>query len=443
MGDKAAPVRKRETTEPRSDKLLRRLLDLHPKKIDLSLGRIEGLLTKLGHPEQSLPPVIHVAGTNGKGSVAAFLRALFEAAGLKVHVFTSPHLVRFHERIRLAGEGIDEEALADLLAEVETVNDGAPITFFEITTAAALLAFSRTPADVCLLEVGLGGRLDATNVVARPAVTVITPVSLDHTDFLGRNLSSIQGEKAGILKAGTPAVVYTDRGAKAAAPIAAKAEDVGAPLTVERRDWNVAPVRGGFDYHGIRADFTLPLPQLAGAHQLRNAGLALAAAEHLPGFKLTRDVAEQAMRTVQWPARLQHLTTGRLVRQVPPNWEIWLDGGHNPAAGAALAAHAAANWSDRPLYLVLGMLTTKGAQEFLRMFSGLVESCHPIWVPFEEASRSPSDLADKARKAGIRAVPAPSAEAALSYINLHEARPARVLITGSLYLAGSILGENG
>ncbi|HTT79646.1 MAG TPA: folylpolyglutamate synthase/dihydrofolate synthase family protein, partial [Stellaceae bacterium] len=346
-----------------SDRVLARLMQLHPKRIDLSLGRIERLLGALGNPQDRLPPVVHVAGTNGKGSTVATLRACLEAGGYHVHVYISPHLVRFHERIRLAGELIDEDALLAVLEECERANAGRPITFFEITTAAALLAFSRAAADVTLLEVGMGGRLDTTNVVRRPAVTAITPISLDHQAYLGDTIAAIAGEKAGILKPGVPAVIGPQE-ADAAAVIAARAAALGAPLSRWRQEWHCDPVGGGMRYAGAQWRLDLPLPSLAGAHQIANAGTAIACLEQLPDCPLPPAALARGLRHIDWPARLQRLKRGPLVALLPPGWELWLDGGHNPAAGAVLA-EAAAGWRDRPLSLIVGMLNTKDAAGFL------------------------------------------------------------------------------
>ncbi len=350
-------------TAETSDRVLERLGRLHPKLIDLSLGRIERLLAALGNPQDALPPVVHVAGTNGKGSTVATLRACLEAAGYRVHAYTSPHLVRFHERIRLAGRLIDEDALLALLEECERVNGGTPITYFEITTAAALLAFARNPADIVLLETGLGGRLDATNVIQRPAATAITPISLDHQAFLGDTIAAIAGEKAGILKPGAPAVV-APQPPEAEAVIEARAAGLDAPLLRWRREWRCEAAGDGMRYAGPRWRLDLPLPSLAGAHQIVNAGTAIACLEALAEFSLPPEAIAAGLRHIEWPARLQRLGRGPLVAMLPAGWELWLDGGHNPGAGAVLAA-AVALWRDRPLHLIVGMLNTKDAAGFL------------------------------------------------------------------------------
>ncbi|MGB0681617.1 MAG: bifunctional folylpolyglutamate synthase/dihydrofolate synthase [Magnetovibrionaceae bacterium] len=410
----------------------------------MTLDRVWRLLDNLGHPERDLPPVIHVAGTNGKGSVVATLRALLEARGKTVHVFTSPHLKTFHERIRIAGKQISEPDLTALLGEVNMANQGDPITFFEITTAAALLAFSRVPADYVLLEVGLGGRLDATNVIENPAVTVITPVSMDHKEYLGSDLASIQREKAGIIKPDAPLVCYSDQG-RLPPPIQEKAEGCGAPVVTEGRDWRVTPIGAGagFEFHSGDIHLTLPDPSLQGAHQIRNSGLALAALGQIDRDFLTdEETVAKGLKSIVWPGRLQRLREGPLLRQAPPDWEVWLDGGHNGAAAAALAAHAERNWSDRPLYLAIAMMGAKEPLDFLRPFAGLIESCHPVWVPEMENSRPPMELAAAARSLGMEAIAAPWLEQVFTYIALRERRPSRILITGSLYLAGAVLREN-
>lgn len=419
-----------------SDAILRRLLALHPKVIDLSLDRLRRLLDALGNPERRLPPVIHVAGTNGKGSLVAYLRAMHEAAGKTVHVYTSPHLVRFHERIRVAGKLIAEDALSDLLERCEALNEGHNITFFEATTAAAFLAFAETPADVLLLEVGLGGRLDATNVIERPLLTAITPVSLDHQQFLGDTVELIAAEKAGIIKQGVPCIVGP-QGAAAAGVIAAEAGKLGAPLVRHGHEWTVAPTPSGFRWDGPGGALDLPRPALPGRHQIENAGSAVACARTLGTID---DAAIAAGITrVEWPARLQRLTRGPLVEMLSPGAELWLDGGHNPAAGEILAAHFASG-QDRPLHLIAGMLNTKDATGFFRPLQGIATDVQTVAIPEEANSLAPDVLAGFARDAGLTATVAPSVEAAMAAL---PPGPSRVLICGSLYLAGTILSENG
>ncbi len=428
--------------ESLADPVLDRLKGLHPKVIDLSLDRVHRLLAALGHPERRLPPVVHVAGTNGKGSTLAFLRAMLEAAGLRVHVYTSPHLVRFHERIRLAGTLIDDDRLAALLEECEAANGGGPITFFEVTTVAALLAFAREPADVVLLETGLGGRLDATNVVDRPAVTAITRISYDHRQFLGDTLEAIAGEKAGIFKPGVPAVIYPQPAEEAARTLAIRAETVGAPVP----GWSVTPTEGGFRFESDRRRIELPLPGLAGAHQIVNAGVALACLDHLP-VKVDDAAVRRGLAAVEWPARLQRLTRGPLAEALPAGWDLWLDGGHNDSAGEVLAIQAA-RWAEeepkRPLLLVYGMLASKEPREFLGPLAPFVTVARTVAIPGEEASLPAEDTAAATRACGIAdSAAAADVGSALEDLTGRVDGPARVLICGSLYLAGTVLAENG
>ncbi len=431
----------------RSDAVLDRLTRLHPKLIDLSLGRIERLLAALGHPEEKLAPVVHIAGTNGKGSVLAFLRAMLEAAGQRVQLYTSPHLVRFHERIRLTGGPIAEPDLAALLETCEAANGAAPITFFEITTAAAFLAFAREPADILLLETGLGGRLDATNLIARPRLTAISPISVDHVQFLGETIEEIAFEKAGILKPGVPAVIGP-QAPEARAVIARRAAELGVPLHRHGMEWRVGAQGSGggggffFEFGGARRRY--PAPVLRGAHQIENAGLALACAALLEGFGLDAAACATGLARAEWPGRLQRLTRGPLLELLPEGWELWLDGGHNAAAGAALARDLAdgAEWRERPLHLVYGMLNTKGAQGFLRPLAPCAETLHAVAIPGAPASLSAEEAAREAREAGFRAQASASVAAALRAIATDRAA-GRVLICGSLYLAGQVLAENG
>ncbi|MFN4088806.1 MAG: bifunctional folylpolyglutamate synthase/dihydrofolate synthase [Alphaproteobacteria bacterium] len=422
--------------------ILARLTRLHPKLIDLSLGRMERLLAKLGHPERRLPPVVHVAGTNGKGSVTAYLAAIAEAAGLAAHVYTSPHLVRFNERIRVAGREIDDADLLAVLEACERANGEDPITFFEITTAAAFLAFADTPADLCILEVGLGGRLDATNVVGRPAVTAITPVSIDHVQYLGHTLDAIAGEKAGILKPGVPAVIGLQQ-PEGSAAIERRAAEVGAPLFRAGAEWRTERTADGFSWtgHGRRLD--LPRPALAGAHQIDNAALAVACVDRLAHIRIDEAAIGAGLRRATWPARLQHLLHGPLVDMLPPGWELWLDGGHNPAAGEVLERHAAATWADRPLHAIVGMLETKDAGGFLRHVGRLAASVRTVAIPGSEAGLSADAVVAAARVAGVNAAPCPSLETAVADAFASGGSPARILICGSLHLAGAVLERNG
>jgi dihydrofolate synthase / folylpolyglutamate synthase len=424
-----------------------RLLALHPKRIDLSLDRIERLLAALDHPERHLPPVIHVAGTNGKGSTIAFARAILEAAGKRVHAYTSPNLVRLNERFRIghAGGGrlVEDDELADALAECEASNGGAPITVFEMETAAAFLLFRRHPADIALLEVGLGGRLDATNVVEKPLASVITRLSLDHRDFLGDTIEAIAAEKAGILKSGVPAVIASQaRGALMV--IERRAAHVKAPLQIAGEDWTATEERGRLVYQDDDGLLDLPAPKLYGRHQFENAGTAIAALR-ASGLKLPASAFEPGMTRVDWPARMQRLAHGRLAALLPPESELWLDGGHNADGGRAIAA-ALADLEERvsrPLVLIVGMLSTKDSEGFLRNFSGLARRV--ITVPIHQDKALPAaDLAEVAKSIGIPAIARDDVASALAIAGKLELAPApRVLITGSLYLAGEVLAANG
>jgi len=436
------------TVATKSDAILKRLLALHPKRIDLVLDRIARLLALLDHPENKLPPVIHVAGTNGKGSVCAFSRAMLEAQGLRVHVYTSPHLVHFHERIRLAASLISEKELSDVLEECELANADAPITFFEITTAAALLAFSRHPADALILEVGLGGRLDATNVVGRPAVTVITPVGLDHQEFLGNELTGIAAEKAGIIKPGVPLVVGLQDD-QARDVIERTAASLRVPIRLAGQDFFAHAEHGRMVYQDENGLLDLPLPKLLGGHQVDNAATAIAALRHAGRNWAKEGGIELGLRRVEWPARLQRLSSGRLVALAPRGAEVWLDGGHNPHAGNAIA-HALADFeerSDKPLYLICGMLKTKDSEGFFAPFRGLARHVTTVPIPGEGASRGAGELYDAARNAGLDASPADDLEDAMMQVSgWTRGRPGegppRILICGSLYLAGAVLREN-
>jgi dihydrofolate synthase/folylpolyglutamate synthase len=422
------------------DVVLERLKSLHPKVIDLALDRIERLLAALGHPERRLPPVVHIAGTNGKGSTLAYLRAMVEATGLSAHVYTSPHLVRFAERIRVAGLVIGEAELLAILEECERANSGQPITFFEITTAAAFYAFSRVPAAVCLLETGLGGRVDATNVIDTPALTILTPISLDHQAFLGGTVAAIATEKAGIMKPGVPCVSAAQDPA-ALQVIIARAAELGAPLYLEGRDWTVEKTPLGLLFTMGKRSLSLPLPALAGPHQIHNAGLAVAAALLLNAVPLPDFAIAAGLSTAVWPARLQRLTSGPLPAMLPLGWELWLDGGHNPAAGEILS-RVAASWRDRPLDLVVGMLNSKDSHGFLAPLAAEVRALRTVAIPGEANSLSAEQVADTASGEGILAEPADSVTAALAALVTQDG-PARVLICGSLYLAGTVLAQNG
>ncbi len=427
------------------DAIVARLNALHPKRIDLSLDRIHRLLDALDHPEKRLPPVIHVGGTNGKGSTVAFLRGILEAAGLRVHTYTSPHLVRFNERFRLNGELVSDAELTAALEECAQANAGEPITVFEITTAAGMLLFSRHPADVLLLEVGLGGRLDATNVVEAPIATVITPISVDHTDFLGDTLEKIAFEKAGIFKRNVPAIVAAQN-RDVLSVLERQAARLSAPVKVAGENWTATEERGRLVYQDDNGLLDLPAPKLYGRHQFENAGLAIAALRALPQLKIPPAAYEAGMTKADWPARLQRLSAGRLVDLVPPGSELWLDGSHNPDGGRATAA-ALADLEERvsrPLVMIAGMLSTKDASGFLRNFSGLARRLIAVPVAVSEKAMSPEAVAEAARAVDIPATSRATIDEALETVRkLDLDPPPRILITGSLYLAGDVLRENG
>ena len=426
-----------------------RLTALHPKRIDLSLDRMWRILAALGDPQRRLPPTIHVAGTNGKGSTIAFMRAILEAAGLRVHVYTSPHLVRFNERFRLGtkGEGrlVSDAELGDALGECERVNAGAPITVFEITTAAGFLLFARHPADVLLLEVGLGGRLDATNVIDRPLVTVITPVSFDHAEHLGDTVGKIATEKAGICKPQVPAIVAAQP-REALAAIEREAARVKAPIKIAGEDWSATEERGRLVYQDDAGLLDLPAPRLYGRHQFENAGVAIAALRAVGGLKIPPDAFEAGIAKADWPARMQRLAQGRLAALCPAGSELWLDGGHNTDGGRAVA-NALADLEERvsrPLVLVIGMLATKDCENFLKNFAGLARRVVGMPIPHQEKSLPADAIAEAARAVGIPAQSAGDIETALGAICGFGLEPApRILIAGSLYLAGAVLSANG
>ena len=438
-------------TEPVSDALaalLERFLHLHPKAIDLSLGRIERLLADLDHPERRLPPVIHVAGTNGKGSTVAFMRAILEAAGFAVHVYTSPHLVRFNERIRLghAGGGVfvDDAVLIDAFERCERANAGRGISFFEITTAAALTIFAGHPADVLLLEVGLGGRLDTTNVVERPVATVVAPVSMDHMDYLGDTIEAIAGEKAGILKRGIPAI-FAEQDEAPLAVLLREARRLGAPTLVGSQDFSAHEERGRLVYQDERGLLDLPLPRLAGRHQHLNAATAIAtlrtAFPDLPASAFETGIAR-----AEWPGRLQPIRRGVLSALLPAGAELWLDGGHNADGGRILAA-AMAEMEERqarPLVVMCGMLATKDPKAFLSPFAELAQELIAIPVTGEQAGRPPAEVAEAASGIGIASATCTGVEPALRFLAARDwTVPPRILIAGSLYLAGEVLRLNG
>ena len=415
---------------------------LHPKLIDLSLTRITKLLELLGNPQDSLPPTVHVAGTNGKGSTIAFLNAVLKNAGYKVHVYSSPHLVNFNERIRLSGELVNEKRLIELLNFVETINSGEPITFFEITTAAAFVAFATDEADILLLETGLGGRLDTTNVVNSPKLSILTPISYDHQKFLGNNLSEIAREKAGIIKHGVPCVVAQQK-FEAMLPIAARAEDLGGPLYVQNEDWFIETKKNHYTYKGAISEWNFPQPNLIGAHQIENAGLALAALDRLVNFQISNKNIEIGINSVSWPGRLQQLKFGPLVSTLPKNWELWLDGGHNPAAAIVLREFISQKWNNKPLHLILGMMESKDSRCFLNSLKDLALSICTLKIPLQKNALSSIKLSKMAAELDIKTEMAASTQDAVNKITNSNSSPARILICGSLYLAGYILQTNG
>jgi dihydrofolate synthase / folylpolyglutamate synthase len=419
-----------------SDAILTRLLSLHPKIIDLSLERMHRILARLDHPEKNLPPIIHIGGTNGKGSTQAFLRAMMEAAGLKAHAYTSPHLIKFHERIRVAGELISETELSDLLEECEVANAGEPITFFEITTAAAFLAFARTPADYLLLEVGLGGRLDATNVTPPPKACCITSLGLDHQQFLGDTLELIAREKAGIIKRGVPCVIGA-MPEEARAAIETIADDIKAPLVISGQDWDAYAQHGRMVFQDGDGLLDLPLPALPGLHQIDNAGNAIAVLRTIKDGRITEAHISEGLKSVSWPARLQRLKGGALSSLLDDASELWLDGGHNADAGVVLA-EALSAMPKKPLVIIWGMLNTKDATQFFRPLAKLADYVVALSIPNEPNAISAEQLAETVQSLGT------SASTAIDVINAvrqaSSLKPAaRILICGSLYLAGHVL----
>lgn len=434
-----------------SDQIIEGFMKLHPKIIDLSLNRIERLLEALGNPQKRLPPVIHVAGTNGKGSTIAFMRAILDQAGFRTHVYTSPHLVHFNERIRLGnldgGRFVDEKRLVNALKYCEKANQGYPITVFEITTAAAFLLFAENPADFLLLETGLGGRLDATNVIEHPLASVITVLGLDHADFLGTTLAQVAKEKAGIFKKGVPAIIAPQDYQEADAILVSEAERKGAnPILVGKQDFSIHEERGRLVYQDAQCLLDLPLPKMYGRHQWVNAGTAIAALRATKLAHFEDDVFEKGTQQANWPGRLQLLTSGNLFKDAPDHSEIWLDGGHNADGGRVLAS-AMADLEERssaPLILICGMLNTKDTNTFFKPFKGLARQIITIPVPDQPATRSAQDVAMIAREAGISALSAenvPDALKALARQDWHA--PPRILICGSLYLIGHALKING
>jgi len=425
------------------DELIARLSALHPKRIDLGLERMHRLLARLDHPEKKLPPVIHVAGTNGKGSTVAYLRAILEAAGLRVHAYTSPYLVRINECFRIAGALVGDDELRAAFAHVERVNEGEPITFFEAKTAAAFCLFA-DPADVLLLEVGLGGRLDSTNVIEQPLASVITPVSMDHTEYLGDTLNSIAGEKAAIIKRGVP-VISAEQQPDAMAVIELQARRQRAVLHAAGQQWHVGVERGRLVYQDERGLMDLAAPKLFGRHQFDNAGLAIATLRAIDSLKLAH-AAYEGIVNAEWPARMQRLSSGKLIELGPQGCEIWLDGGHN-AEGGRVAAAALGDLEERvsrPLVVIAGMMASKDARAFLANFAGLTRHIIAVGIPGQDNAMPPDRLADAARALGMRVEISTGVDAALRMLaGLAYEVPPRILIAGSLYLAGHVLALNG
>ncbi|WP_137130642.1 folylpolyglutamate synthase/dihydrofolate synthase family protein [Rhizobium sp. FY34] len=435
-----------------AEQVINELMKLHPKGYDMTLGRMRRLLEVLGNPQLRLPPMIHVAGTNGKGSVSAFCRALLEAGGYSVHVHTSPHLVHWHERYRIGAKGapgrlVNDKVLADALRRVAEANAGQAITVFEILTAAGFLMFSEMPADAAVIEVGMGGRLDCTNVVDDPAVCVIMPISFDHQAYLGDRVELIAAEKAGIIKKGRPVVIGHQEFDAAREVLVATAERAGCPTSVYGQDFTAHEEFGRMVYQDEYGLADLPLPRLPGRHQLANAAAAIRAVK-AAGFPVTDAMMETAMSSVEWPGRLQKLTEGALVELAPVGAEIWVDGGHNPGAGEVIAEAMAAfeERQPRPLYLVVGMLNTKDPIGYFRAFADIAEYVFAVPIRGSDAGLDPVVVATSAYEAGLVAEPALTVADALREIasrQVDDAAPPRILIGGSLYLAGNVLADNG
>ncbi|TPJ50442.1 MULTISPECIES: folylpolyglutamate synthase/dihydrofolate synthase family protein [unclassified Mesorhizobium] len=432
-----------------ADREIEALMALHPKGFDLSLDRISRLLERLGNPQDLLPPVIHIAGTNGKGSCAAFSRALLEASGRLVHVHTSPHLVSWHERYRLAADGggrlVEDDIFAEAIARVAKANGGEKITVFEILTAVTFILFSEHPADAAIVEVGLGGRFDATNVIARPAVSVIMPVSMDHEAYLGDRVELIAAEKAGIIKRGCPVVIGAQETEAAQQVLIETAERLGCPTLVYGQDFLAFEENGRMVYQDDDGLMDLSPPRLPGRHQFANAAAAIAAVK-AAGFEISHRAAEKAMTTVAWPGRMQKLSQGRLTELAPNGADIWLDGGHNPGAGVVVAEALAEQEekNPRPLFLISGMINTKDQSGYFRAFNGLARHVYTVPVSLSDASVPNDELAARATEAGLTAEPVSSVASALMLLrDTWDGPPPRILIGGSLYLAGAVLAENG
>ena len=427
------------------DRILERLLKLHPKLIDLSLSRLKKLLDSLGNPEENLPPIIHVAGTNGKGSTVATLAAIYKSAGYRVHIYTSPHLVRFTERIVVSGSEISKNYLEELLIECEDANNGESITFFEITTAAAMLAFSRNPADLLLLEVGLGGRFDATNVIETPTLSVITPVSMDHQDFLGKTIDEIAFEKAGILKPSVPAIIGPQTN-KALNVIKRRALELGSSAYIFGEDWNISPANNQLIFKMGSKSCIVPRPNLLGDHQIQNAGCALASIKLLNGqFPVSPQEIDMGLVSINWPARLQKLKEGNLIENLLEDVEIWIDGGHNQDAAKAIAS-TLRDWRtasrEISIHMVFGALNNRCPQNFLQYFTNVIDTIRAVDIPGETNALSALEIETAARECGLKAYPAKGISPAITDIISNSSGKRRILICGSLYLAGAVLREN-
>ena len=427
------------------DRILERLLKLHPKLIDLSLSRLKKLLDRLGNPEETLPPIIHVAGTNCKGSTVATMAAIYRSAGYRVHIYTSPHLVSFTERIVVSGSEISKNYLEELLIECENANNGENITFFEITTAAAMLAFSRNPADLLLLEVGLGGRFDATNVIETPTLSVITPVSMDHQDFLGKTIDEIAFEKAGILKPSVPAIIGPQTN-KALNVIKRRALELGSSAYIFGEDWNISPANNQLIFKMGAKSCIVPRPNLLGDHQIQNAGCALASVKLLNGqFPVSPQEIDMGLVSINWPARLQKLKEGNLIENLLEDVEIWIDGGHNQDAAKAIAS-TLRDWRtaspEISIHMVFGALNNRRPQNFLQYFTNVIDTIRAVEIPREPNALSASEIETAARECGLKADPAKGISPAITDIISNSSRKRRILICGSLYLAGAVLREN-
>ena len=427
------------------DRILERLLKLHPKLIDLSLSRLKKLLDSLGTPEENLPPIIHVAGTNGKGSTVATLAAIYKSAGYRVHIYTSPHLVRFTERIVVSGSEISKSYLEELLIECEDANNGESITFFEITTAAAMLAFSRNPADLLLLEVGLGGRFDATNVIETPTLSVITPVSMDHQDFLGKTIDEIAFEKAGILKPSVPAIIGPQTN-EALNVIKRRALELGSSAYIFGEDWNISPANNQLIFKMGSKSCIVPRPNLLGDHQIQNAGCALASVKLLNGqFPVSPQEIDMGLVSINWPARLQKLKEGNLIENLLEDVEIWIDGGHNQDAAKAIAS-TLRDWRtasrEISIHMVFGALNNRCPQNFLQYFTNVIDTIRAVDIPGETNALSALEIETAARECGLKAYSAKGISPAITDIISNSGGKRRILICGSLYLAGAVLREN-